>query len=267
MPAHPISDDASRRLARSIRRMPILLHDEFLIAVDKPPGLPVVPERFQSQGPDLREELSRRLRREGALREDERLFVVHRIDKGASGVVLFAKDSATHRALCQQFMAREVSKSYEAIVNGLVESDSGRIDLPIGPAPGGRERMTVRKRKGRASETEFEVLGRYIFYTHLALRPRTGRQHQLRVHLQAIGHPIVADALYGDGKGILLSELKRSYRFKKDEPEKPLIARLALHARRLEFEHPHTGERIALEAPTPKDFRLALRNLGRFLRT
>ncbi len=259
-------NEAQRRVARTIRRMPLLFHDDHLVAVDKPSGLAVVPERFDTNAATLRGELAQRLRREGALGADGLLYVVHRIDKGTSGVVVFAKDTETHRAMSRQFAAREVKKLYHAIVNGEVPTDAGNIDLPIGLAPGGRGRMVVRKRKGRDSQTDFEVLGRFIFYTHVALRPHTGRQHQLRVHMKALGHAIVGDALYGDGKGILLSELKRSYRFKKGEDEKPLLGRLALHAQRIEFEHPHTGESVAIESDLPKDFRTTLRNLERFLR-
>lgn len=259
-------DNAARALARAIRQMPILYEDAHLIAVDKPSGLPVVPERFDPHGATLRSELTARLQREGALGAEARLLVVHRIDKGTSGVVLMAKDRDTHRALCRQFAERRVHKTYQAIVHGEVANDSGRIDLPIGPAPGGRGRMVVRKRKGRQSQTDFTVVGRFVFYTHVELTPLTGRQHQIRVHLSALGHPIVGDDLYGTAKGILLSELKRSYRFKKDRPEKPIMGRLALHAGRIEFQHPHTGQTVVACGEPPKDFRHTLRSLAHFLR-
>jgi len=261
----PDLDEAARSLARAIRRIEILYDDDQLVAVDKPPGLLVVPDRYDRGEPTLVNEMTVRLRSEGKLAGEDRLFVVHRIDRGTSGVVLFAKDKDTHKALSTMFADRQVSKTYQAIVNGELANDAGRIDLPIGLHPGDRSRMTIRKRKGRESQTDFRVFERFVFYTYLELQPATGRQHQIRVHLQAIGHPVVGDDVYGDGKGILLSELKRSYRRKSDREENPLMGRLALHAAALEFTHPGTCQPVTVEADLPKDFTATLRNLRRFL--
>ena len=261
----PDLDEAARPLSRAIRRIAILYEDDHLVAVDKPPGLLVVPDRYDRGEPTLVAEMAGRLRTDGKLAEEGRLFVVHRIDRGTSGIVLFAKDRDTHKALSTMFADRQVSKTYQAIVNGELASDAGRIDLPIGLHPGDRSRMTIRKRKGRESQTDFRVLERFVFYSYLELQPATGRQHQIRVHLQAIGHPVVGDEVYGDGKGVLLSELKRSYRPKSDRDENPLMGRLALHAAALEFAHPGTGQPVRIEADLPKDFQATLRNLTRFL--
>lgn len=261
----PDLDEAARSLARTIRRIAILYEDDHLVAVDKPPGLLVVPDRYDRGEPTLVAEMTTRLRAEGKLAEGGRLFVVHRIDRGTSGIVLFAKDEDTHRSLSTMFAERQVSKTYQALVNGELPNDAGRIDLPIGLHPGDRSRMTIRKRKGRESQTDFRVLERYVFYTYLELKPTTGRQHQIRVHLQAIGHPVVGDDRYGDGKGVLLSELKRSYRQKSDRDETPLMGRLALHATTLELAHPITGQPMTVEADLPRDFQATLRNLTRFL--
>lgn len=259
-------DPAARSLARAIRKLPILYHDDALVAVDKPPGLLVVPDRVDAEAPTLRHEFTKRLQREAALPGDGELFVVRRLDRGTSGVVLFAKNRDAHGALSRMFAEYRVHRTYHAIVHGEVEDDSGRIDLPIGPAPKSHDRMIVRKRKGRASQTDFAVLDRFLFYTHLRLHPLTGRQHQMRVHLQALGHPVVGDGLYGVARGIFLSDIKRSYRLKPGKEERPLMGRLALHAAKIELAHPLTSQPITIEARLPRDFRATLRNLERFLR-
>lgn len=261
------SDESTRSLSRTILRTPILYDDDSVVAVDKPAGLLTAPSHFDPPDYTLAEEMAKRLQREHRLAPQAKLLVVHQVDKGESGVVLFAKDEGTLDALSRMLAEGQVSKTYCAIAHGEIANDAGCIDLPIGLRPGDRARMAVRRRKGRASQTEFAVIERFVFYTYLRLNTLTHLRHQVRVHLSALGHPIVGDDVYGDGKGILLSDLKRTYRSKPEQREQPLVGRVALHGAQVRFPHPRTGRQVVIDAETPRDFRATLHNLRRFMGT
>jgi 23S rRNA pseudouridine1911/1915/1917 synthase len=169
--------------------------------------------------------------------------IVHRLDKDTSGVLVIAKDAATLADLGAQFRKREVEKQYIAFVWGRPRRRTGTITEPIGRNPRHRQRMAVR-RGGREAVTAFEVCEPLDGVTMVRLFPKTGRTHQIRVHLAAIGHPIVGDAVYGRGHG-----------------PRALVQRQALHAERISFRHPHTRERVSFSAPLPGDL-LALRRRG-----
>jgi 23S rRNA pseudouridine1911/1915/1917 synthase len=169
--------------------------------------------------------------------------LVHRLDKDTSGVLVVAKDATALAELARQFRKREVEKQYLAVVWGRMRQPRGVVDSPIGRSPKDRKRMTVR-RGGRAAVTEYEVITAGKTMTYVRLFPRTGRTHQLRVHLSALGHPIVGDAVYGGAR-------RRS--------GNAIIARQALHAERLVFTHPATGERLRFRARQPDDFVAARR--------
>jgi len=262
----PQPQDADREPRRKLRPE-VLYEDADLIAFDKPSGLLVIPGRFDGVRPKtstLVDEAQKRIQRSGA---DAKPFVVHRIDRDASGVVLFAKNANAHGFLCQQFGERRVTKRYLALVEGDVKDDTGVIELAITQDDRTPGKMRVTRHRGRPARTEFTVKERLGGFTLMELAPATGRTHQLRVHMQAIGHPIVADPLYGSGAGICLSTLKRGYRQKASEPERPLIGRLALHAAFLRFAHPADGHEVQIESPLPKDFTATLRNLRKHART
>jgi tRNA pseudouridine32 synthase / 23S rRNA pseudouridine746 synthase len=214
-------------------RLPVttLLHaDGALLAADKPAGLATIPERDPSA-----DCLVARLRAEHGP-----LLVVHRLDKDASGVVVFARTPAAHRALCMQFEARTVSKSYVALVHGEVAGEAGRIEAPLRSFGSGR--TGVDHAAGKPSTTTWRVLERRPGLTLLELQPLTGRRHQLRAHLHALGHPIAGDTRYGnacsrDGRGAAA------------------FPRLMLHARLLTLDHPVSGERLVLRAEPPEELR------------
>jgi len=165
----------------------ILYEDKNVIAVDKPEGLASISES------DTNVETLHSLLEKKLL---QKLFIVHRLDKEVSGVILFAKNAKTHKLLNIQFNNRTIKKSYIALVHGNTSKDEGTINKPIREFGSGR--MGVDERRGKQSSTSFTVLKRYKNYTLLELKPSTGRRHQLRVHLYAIGHPIVGDIRYGD---------------------------------------------------------------------
>ena len=253
------------------KRLEILYLDDQVVVVNKPAGLPVIPLRT-GKGPSLRELLVEELG--GAP-----CWVVHRIDRETSGVVLFARDSESHRRLSRMFEHREIRKTYVAVVRGRPVPPEGTIELALVRDRDNPTRMTVARRAGKPaqpmageparrmagkpSRTEYRTLEVFRGYSLVELRPVTGRMHQVRVHLAAIGHPRAVDPLYGGVEAVYLSEFKRDYRAKRKQEERPLMGRLSLHARDITFEHPATGEVVFVEAALPRDFAVFLRQLSK----
>jgi RluA family pseudouridine synthase len=209
---------------------PLLHEDADLIAVAKPEGIAAVPER------DLAvDSLWRRLE----VTRGERLWAVHRLDKEVSGLILFARHAAAHRALSLAFERRDTTKTYVALLQGVVAGTAGTVDAPI--AQFGSGRMGVRA-DGKPSRSDWRLLQRFPRHSLVELQPRTGRRHQLRVHCYHLGHPIAGDSRYGD------------------PAQQRGTARLMLHAWRLRLPHPSGGE-LALEADWPASFREVLNAL------
>ena len=219
----------------------VLYEDEHLLVINKPPGLVVHPAPGNWRG-TLVSALLHHWQGPRPGLDPARPGIVHRLDKDTSGVLVIAKDPETLAALGNQFRHREVEKQYVAFVWGRLRTQRGIISEPIGRNPTHRTRMAVR-RGGREAVTTFEVIERFDEVTMVRLFPRTGRTHQLRVHLAAIGHPIVGDAVYG-GAHRRTTEV--------------LMQRQALHAEQIAFRHPPTGERMRFAAPLPPDL-VALR--------
>lgn len=230
----------------------VLWSDDVLLAVDKPAGLLVIPGGYD-KGEHMLEILEPVF---------GPLWVVHRLDRDTSGVILFARTADAHRALNAQFEERATHKVYHALVTGEPRWTEQAVELPLRPDGDRRHRTVVDPEQGKPSATRFRVLERFAGYTLLEALPLTGRTHQIRAHLAALGLPIVADELYEGGAGLFLSAIKPGYRGKGAE-ERPLLGRVGLHARLLEIEHPLTHQRLRFEAPYPKDLRAALYQLGR----
>lgn len=237
----------------------ILFEDESLLVIDKPPDLPVHPPRA-GRGGTLANALAHHCANlpGGKLPGDDpvRPGIVHRLDADTSGVIVVAKDESALFKLSKQFETRTVEKVYLALCRGKPRSP-GAIDKSIGRHPDHYEMMRIDP-AGKNAITEYEVLEQFKTIALVKLRPRTGRTHQLRVHLSAINHPIVGDRLYSRRPPLTRSEIAG----REPEPgEAPLIARQALHAASLSFDHPRTGERLTFEAPLPEDFQRALQAL------
>lgn len=231
----------------------IVYEDDRIIVIEKPPQLLVLPDRFNHSLPNLYEILKE---------EFGSIFVVHRIDKETSGVILFAKDPEAHAALSSQFENREIHKSYTAIVVGRPSEANGTIDSPISESQSRAGIMKVNGKHGKPSLTNFRVDELFDGYASVEAVPESGRQHQIRVHLASVGLPVMCDRTYGDGKPFFLSQVKSHYY--SDGEEKPLLSRTALHARSITFVHPGPGELQTCEAELPKDMRSVLNYLRKF---
>jgi len=231
----------------------IIFEDEFFVAIDKPPGLLSVPDREQKEV-SLKDLLAKKY---------GRIFTVHRLDRNTSGLILYAKDEATHKYLSGVFEERKVEKIYLGLVNGVPPAPEGTIDAPMMEHPAKNGTM-VTNRKGKAAVTDYKLLHQYGRFSWMEFNIHTGRTHQIRVHLKHLGHPIVADELYGDGKPLRLSMVKKKFKLSKnEEEEKPLLGRLALHSSRLTFTDAR-GVLHQLEAPLPKDLRATLQQLEKW---
>ena len=249
----------------------ILYQDDNLIAVNKPAGLVTIPGRGETES--VLERLATQIALPHSGTEDPRVRVVHRLDKDTSGVLLFAKNLPAQRHLSHQFQNNQVRKEYHAIVHGRPDADEGEIDAPIGPHPTRREQMSVLKKGGRPARTAWKVEQRFRGYALLRVFPKTGKTHQIRVHLKHVGMPLAVDPLYtsrppaeaGSPIGLFLSGFKRGYRSKSGEDERALIDRLTLHAERLRVRNVDAVE-LAIDAPLPKDFRVALNMLTKYAR-
>lgn len=230
-------------------KLDITFENDFFIALNKPSGLLSVPDRMQSE-PSLKDML---LQRYG------NIYTVHRLDKGTSGIIIFAKDEITHKQLSQLFEERNVEKFYLGLVNGSPMNEQGNIDAPIMMHPADNGTMVIHA-KGKQSLTDYTVVEQFKFYSWMQFQIHTGRTHQIRVHMKHIGHSIVCDDLYGDGKPILLSSIKKKFNLsKKEDEERPLLNRLALHSWKLNFTF--NQEQYHLEAEPPKDLRATLQQL------
>lgn len=225
------------------------------IALNKPSGLLSIPDR---KGVDI--SLKKML-----LEKYGNIFTVHRLDRDTSGLILFAKTEEAHRSLSQQFEERQTEKIYQGMVLGSLAIKQGTIDAPMAEHPVKKGLMTV-YRKGKEAITGYEVLEDFKIFSWVQFQIHTGRTHQVRVHAKHIGHPIVCDQLYGDGKPILLSGLKHKFKLSKDEwEERPILNRLGLHALSLQFAGTN-GEMIKLQAPFPKDLKAVLQQLRKWKR-
>jgi RluA family pseudouridine synthase len=209
--------------------IPILYEDADIVAVDKPEGLAAIPER-RPHSPSLLEILQAQRR--------ERLYIVHRLDKETSGVIVFARNAQAHRWLNEQFETRAVEKTYVALVHGVIAGDEGVIEAPLRQFGSGR--VAVDPQRGKPSITEYCVQERFKSSTLAEAYPRTGRRHQIRVHLYHLGHPIIGDPLYGD----------------KSRPAQ--YPRLMLHAQTIKLQLP-SGENKTLESPFPESFQRLVR--------
>ncbi len=222
----------------------VVYEDADVIVVNKPRGMVVHPAPGHPDGTLVNALMFHCGDSLSGIGGERRPGIVHRIDKDTSGLIIAAKNDAAHQALSAQLADRSLSRVYEAVVRGRMRDDAGTIDRPIGRHPADRKRMAVTATNSRPAQTDWRVLARYNGYTHIECRLHTGRTHQIRVHLASVGHPLLGDFTYGA-----------------PSPDKGLEGQ-CLHARRLKFIHPTTGQLIELESPLPDYFTAVISRLG-----
>lgn len=233
----------------------ILYEDDDLILVNKPPGLVVHPAPGH-RGGTLLNALLHHCPELAAAGDLSRPGLVHRLDKDTSGILAAVKTAQAHAHLVRQFQNRQVEKIYVALVWGRFDRRQGQIDQEVGRHPTARQKMSAHPRRGKPAVTHWQVLAEYPGpLTLMELSPKTGRTHQLRVHLAALGHPVLGDATYGGGA----ARLKGNPRL---QGLRPLVTRQLLHAGALTITHPRTGEPLTLNAPLPEDFQAVLDKLA-----
>lgn len=222
----------------------VVYEDGDLIVVNKPRGMVVHPAPGHPDGTLVNALLWHCGDSLSGIGGERRPGIVHRIDKDTSGLIIAAKNDFAHRALSAQLSDHSLARTYEAVVYGRVRDDAGTVNAPIGRCPTDRKRMAVTERNSREAVTHYEVIARYRGFTHIRCRLETGRTHQIRVHMEKIGHPLLGDMVYG----------RRC-------PAKGLEGQ-CLHARALRFTHPRTGRVMELETPLPGYFLEVLSRLG-----
>ena len=237
-----------------MQRPEILFEDDHIIVGNKPAGVLTLPDRYDPDAPTMITWLQR---------HRDRVYVVHRLDRDTSGLLLVALTADAHQGLSRQFADRHVGKRYLALVGGSPEWVRRTIDLPLRADADRRHRTRVDRAGGKHAVTHATVVERFDSHALVEAEPETGRTHQVRVHLAEAGHPIVCDPLYGNGEPLLLSSFKRKYNPGRRE-ERPLVARTALHASELRFIHPSTGEAKSPSASLPRDMNAAVKQLTKF---
>ena len=225
----------------------VVYEDGDVIVVNKPVGLVVHPAAGHPDGTLVNALLYHCGNSLSGINGALRPGIVHRIDRDTSGLIVAAKNDFAHQALAAQLADHSLYREYEAVCVGVLKEDAGTVDAPIGRNPTDRKKMAVDRKSGRPAVTHWSVLARYPGHTHIRCKLETGRTHQIRVHLAFLGHPLLGDTVYGAKKPV------------------PGLAGQCLHARRLSFLHPRTGERLTLECPLPPWFEQVLTKLGQLV--
>lgn len=233
----------------------IIYQDNDLVAINKPSGWLTIPDRYDAELPSVKKWFELK---------GEPVFIVHRIDRDTSGLLLLARNEVAHKFFNQQFEQRTLTKTYFGLVTGNMTEEEGTFDQPIESHPTLLGKMRV-GRKGKSAITHYKVEQRFKGYTWVRFQIETGRTHQIRVHLQNAGHALVCDPLYGNEAPLYLSSIKRK-KFnlsKHEDEERPLLSRLALHASSVESKG-LDGKEISITAPLSKDLDATLKQLSKW---
>jgi RluA family pseudouridine synthase len=232
----------------------IVHEDSSIVVLSKPAGVYTIPDRYDKKALNLYHYLKEKY---------GTIFTVHRLDKDTSGVIVFAKTAEAHKNLNTQFEKHEVKKLYHIIIEGTFRENEMDIDIPIAPSPV-KKGLSMPSARGKESLTRLRVLERFRTATFCEVDLVTGRHHQIRVHCSTIGHPLLIDDLYGNKKEFFLSSIKRKFNLKKNCDEKPIISRITMHAKHLQFKHPLSNEEVSYDCDYPKDFTALLQVLRKY---
>ena len=232
----------------------VLYEDDSIVAINKPPAMVVHPAKGHWSG-TLTAALAFHFNNLSSVGGPTRPGIVHRLDRDTSGVILIAKTDFAHKSLASQFEQRTINKEYLAIVSPAPDRDNDQIDKPIGAHPYQREKKAIRENHStsRPSVSVYEVVERFQGFGLVRIKPKTGRTHQIRVHMAHVGCPVLCDRLYSGRARLTKTDLTRD-----DADTQTLLERQALHAHRINFEHPESHERQTIEAPLPLDMQLTI---------
>jgi 23S rRNA pseudouridine1911/1915/1917 synthase len=238
-----------------LQSIKIIFEDDHILVIHKPAGILSVPDRFNIGADHIKVLLEPR---------HGPIWMVHRLDRNTSGILVLAKSEQAHASLNEAFQSRQVSKKYNAIVHGIPKNIEGLIEEPIAEDPAKRGRYKVHQ-KGKPAKTGYKIISQWKNFSNLELTLYTGRTHQLRVHLKHLGYPILCDPIYGLEEAVLLSSIKRKrYQLSKNKEELPLLKRQALHASSLTFIHPMTGNEVSFYCELPKDLQALVNQLSKW---
>ena len=233
----------------------IIYEDEHMIALNKQPGMLTLSDRYAPDKKSL----------QGYLEDSYgKIFTIHRLDKETSGVILFGKTADAHRSLSIDFEKRQVKKFYLSLLEGKMYEDELTVDKPIAPSEKQKNRMVIHK-NGKEAKSIFRIKEQFNKFTLVEVEIFSGRTHQIRVHAESLGYPLVVDSIYGKRTELFASEIKgRKFKSKKEKEERPLISRSILHASSLEIKHPANQKDLRFEASLPKDFRAVISQLKKW---
>lgn len=237
------------------KKYTLLYEDDDFVAIDKSATLLSLPDRWDLEIPNALTYMKSRF---------ENIYMVHRLDKDTSGVMLFAKNEKAHTHVCQLFESREITKEYIGIVEGNMTDTEGTIEQSLQNIAGGKGKQQIHP-DGKSSVTDYKVSTRFRGYDLVNFYPKTGRTHQIRVHAAYLGTPLLADKLYGYSKEFKVSTIKKKkYKTKKFEIERPLLTRHALHAKAISFKDLN-GKTIKVESENPKDLRATIHQMQKLI--
>ena len=251
----PVLDES--RIIPEEMPLNIVYEDDYLMLINKPYDMVVHPAGGHPSG-TLVNGLTFYCQNLSQVNGPLKAGIVHRLDRDTTGVMLVIKSDVVHSHIAMQFEKRHVKKEYIAVVEGEIMFDSDEINLPIGRHKSERQKMAVRRDDGKDAMSIYEVMERFRGYTLVKIKPKTGRTHQIRVHMRAIGHPVVADFMYSNHESCYLSDLLEKER---ESGEVPIIDRQALHAHRIEFFHPIQNRKMEFQADLPEDISLLVKTL------
>jgi 23S rRNA pseudouridine1911/1915/1917 synthase len=232
----------------------IIFEDDDLLVINKFANVLSIPDRWNPDIPNLRTLL------------DEsygKIFVVHRLDKETSGIMVFAKNAEMHKYLNDLFEHHKIRKLYHVVVTGILQRNELEVDIPILADPSMKGK-SIPSSRGKESLTKIKVLQRFKAATLIECDLISGRHHQIRVHCSAIGHPLLVDEMYGSKSEFMLSSIKRKFYLKKGTEERPIIDRITMHAHSIQFPLPKSGEIATFTAEYPKDFAALVQVLGKY---